>query len=170
MVPLKIKDIREWLIENRNEYQELKAQEFPPFNNEVYWMYEHLKNFIEYYKFKNKCDNALLELNTIYNSDFSELSKWTKEYEVLDSQDLIMFEINYINLREQVSNDRIRIYEGLYTERKPFANILCFCKLFQLLYWDNSIHETLWTEKEQLSIKKKVGRILKKYYIDKDHE
>lgn len=80
-----------------------------------------------------------------------------------------MFEINYINLREQVSDDKIRIYEGLFTERKPFANILCFCKLFQHLYWNNCIHETILTEKEQLSIKKKVGRILKKYYLNTDH-
>lgn len=59
MIPLSIVDIREWLIENRNEYQRLKSQEFPPFDNALYSMYEHLKDFIEYYKFKHKCDNAL---------------------------------------------------------------------------------------------------------------
>ncbi len=166
---LKINDIKEWLINNRNEYQKLRAQEFPPFDNEMYSMYGHLKDFIEYYKFKHKCDNALLKLNAIYNSDFNQLSQWTKEHERLGSQDLLMFEINYINLKEQVNNDKIRIYEGLYTERKPFANILCFCKVFQHLYWDNSIHETILTEKEQLSIKKKVGRIFKKYYLDTGH-
>lgn len=170
MLALKIADIRTWLIENRNEYQKLKAQEFPPFDNALYTMYGHLKDFIEYYKFKNKCENALLKLNTIYNSDFAELTKWTKEYEILGSQDLLMFEINYINLREQVNNDKIRICEGLYTERKPFANILCFCKLFQYLYWDHCIDETVLTEKEQLSIKKQVGRIFKKYYFDTDHK
>lgn len=170
MTALKLNDIKEWLIDNRDEYQKLKAKEFPPFDNEMYSMYGHLKDFIEYYKFKHKCDNALLKLNAIYNSDFNELAKWTKEYEILGSQDLLMFEINYINLKEQVSNDKIRIYEGLYTERKPFSNILCFCKLFQHLYWNNSIHETIFTEKEQLSIKKKVGRIFKKYYLDTDQD
>ena len=170
MSTLKLNDIKEWLIDNRNEYQKLKAQEFPPFGNALYSMYGHLKDFIEYYKFKHKCDNALLKLHAIYNSDFTQLSLWTKEHEILGSQDLLMFEINYINLREQVSNDKIKIYEGLYTERKPFANILCFCKLFQHLYWDNCIHETILTEKEQLSIKKKVGRIFKKYCLDTDHD
>ena len=81
-----------------------------------------------------------------------------------------MFEINYINLKEPVSNDNIMIYEGLYTERKPFANIYCFCKLFQHLYWDNNIHETILKEQEQLSIKKKIGEILNKYYLDTDHD
>jgi len=169
MITLKLGDIRTWLMENKDDYQKLKAQEFPPFRNEMYSMYGHLKDFIEYYRFKHKCDNALLKLSAIYNSDFSQLSLWTKEYEILGSQDLLMFEINYINLKEQVSTDKIRIYEGLYTERKPFANILCFCKLFQHLYWDYCIHETILTEKEQLSIKKKVGRIFKKYYLDTDH-
>jgi hypothetical protein len=51
MMPLKIKDIREWLIENRNEYQKLKAQEFPPFGNERYSMYGHIKDFIKYHFF-----------------------------------------------------------------------------------------------------------------------
>lgn len=166
---LKLNDIREWLIENANNYQRLREQEFPPIDNPLYSMYGHLKDFIEYYKFKDKCDNALLKLNAIYNSDFTELCKWTKECEVLGSQDLLMFEVEYINLREQVSNDKIRIYEGLYTERKPFANILCFCKLFQLLYWDSCIHEEILTEKEQLSIKKRIGRIYKKYYLDTGH-
>ena len=168
MQSLKINDIREWLIDNRDECQKLEAQEFTLVFNEMYSMYRHLKDFIEYYKFKHKCENALLKLKAIYNSDFNNLSQWTKEYEILGSQDLLMFEVNYIKLREQVSNDKIRIYEGLYTERKPFANILCFCKLFQHLYWDNSIHETILTEQEQLSIKKKVGRIFKKYYLDTD--
>lgn len=170
MNSLTLNDIKEWLIDNREDYQKLKAQEFPPFGNEMYSMYGFLKDFIEYYKFKHKCNNALHELDAIYNSDFTQLSRWTKKYEILGSEDLLMFEINYINLREQVSNDKIRIYEGLYTERKPFANILCFCKVFQHLYWDNCIHKTILTEKEQLSIKKQVGRIFKKYYLDTAHD
>ena len=170
MIALKLEDIRNWLIENRNDFQKLKTQEFPPFNNKIYSIYGQLRDFIEFYKFKHKCDNALLKLNAIYNSDFTQLSQWTYEYEILGSQDLLMFEIDYIKWNEQVCDDKIKIHEGLYTERKPFANILCFCKLFQLLYWDNCIHETILTEQEQLSIKKKVGRIFKKYYIDKDHE
>ena len=170
MAPLKIKDLREWLIENRNEYQKLKALEFPPFDNELYSMYGHLKDFIEYFKFKHKCENALLKLNAIDNLDFIQLSEWTKEYEILGSQDLLMFEINYINLKEQFDSDKIRIYEGLYTERKPFANIICFCKLFQHLYWDQCIHETILTEKEQLSIKRQVKFIFKKYYLNTDHD
>lgn len=167
---LKLNDIKEWLIENREDYQKLKAQEFPPFDNEMFSMYENLKDFIEYYKFEHKCENALLKLNSIYNSDFNELTKWTKENEILGSQDLLMFEINYINLKEQVSNDKIRIYEGLYTERKPFRNIICFCKLFQHLYWNKCIHETILTEKQKQIIKKQVGRIFKKYYPDTEHD
>jgi len=44
---LKINDIREWLIENANEYERLREQEFPPFDNALYSMYGRLKDFIE---------------------------------------------------------------------------------------------------------------------------
>ena len=49
MITLKLEDIRTWLIENRNDFQKLKAQEFPPFDNALYSMYGHLKDFIEYH-------------------------------------------------------------------------------------------------------------------------
>ena len=39
MKALKIVDIREWLIDKKTEYEKLKAREFPPLDNEVYWMH-----------------------------------------------------------------------------------------------------------------------------------
>lgn len=80
-------------------------------------MYGHLKGFIEYYRFKYKCDHALLELNSIIDFDITQLCRWTRDYEVLGSQDLLMFEVNYMDWNEQVGNDKIKIHEGLYTER-----------------------------------------------------
>lgn len=167
MSSLKITDIKEWLIDNRSEYQKLKAQEFPPFDNPLYWTYNHLHDFIQYYKYKQHCDKALAELQ-IGNS--SQLSQWTKQYEILGSQDLLMFEVNYIKWDEDVSSDKIKIHEGLYTERKPFANILCFCKVFQHLYWDNNIHETELTENEKVEVVTELKTILKTYYIDTTHD
>lgn len=166
MPNLKIDDIKEWLIENRNEYQALKEQEFPPFDNALYWTYIHLHDFIQYYKFKQHCDKALLELK---RQDFTILSRWTQEYELLGSQDLLMFEVNYIDWDEDISSDKIKIHKGLYTERKPFANILCFCKVFQHLYWDNCLHERELTESEKVEVVNKLKTILKTYYIDTKH-
>lgn len=167
MPSLKINDIKEWLIENREEYQKLKAQEFPPFDNALYWTYNHLYDFIQYYKYKQQCDKALSELNT---DDFNNLSQWTREYELLGSQDLLMFEVNYIDWDEDVSSDKIKIHKGLYTERKPFANVLCFCKVFQHLYWDNCIHELELTENEKAEVKAKLKSILDKNHIDTLHD
>jgi len=82
MYNLKINDIREWLIDNRDEYQKLKVQEFPPLDNALYWTYVHLYDFIQYYKYKQQCDKALSELDT---DDFTKLSQWTRNYEVLDA-------------------------------------------------------------------------------------
>jgi hypothetical protein len=169
MTALTIADIKEWLIENRDDYQKLREQEFPPFDNEMYSMYGHLKDFIEYYKFRHKCNNALQKLNAIYNSNFNELAKWTQKYEILGSQDLLMFEVNYINWDEDVSIDTIKIHKGLYTERKPFANVLCFCKVFQHLYWDNCIQEAELNENEKVEVVNKLKTILKTYYTDPTH-
>lgn len=149
---LKIEDIKAWLVENTDEHEKLKAQQFPPFDNAMYSMYGHLHDFVEYFKFIVQSDSALNELNFITATDFAELSKWIKKYEILGSQDLLMFEINYIRWDEQVSDDKIKIHEGLFTERKPFVNILCFCKVFQHLYWDNRIHEVEPTEVEKAEI------------------
>lgn len=160
---LKINDIKEWLIDNREEYQKLKAEEFPPLNNGLYWTYGHLYDFIEYYKYKQYCDKALTDLKI---NDFSELSRWAKEHEILGSQELLMFEVNYIKWDEDVSSDKIKIHEGLYTESKPFASILCFCKVFQYLFWDTCIHETELTENEKKEVVAELKSILKTYYTD----
>jgi len=164
---LKLNDIKEWLIDNREEYQKLKAQEFPPFDNALYWTYNHLYDFIQFYKYKQHCDKALSELQI---NNFSRLSQWTRDYEVLGSQDLLMFEINYFDWKEEVETDKIKIDEGLYSERRPFANILCFCKVFQHLYWDNCIHERELTESEKDEVVTELKTILKPYYIDTIHD
>lgn len=157
-------EIKKWLIDNRQEYKKLKSQEFTSFDNTLYWTYEHLYDFIKYYKYKQQCDKALSELHI---NNFSQLSNWTSEYEILGSQDLLMFEINYIKWDEDVGGDKIKIHEGLYTERKPFANILCFCKVFQHLYWDNCINEIGLTEIEKEEVTTELKNILDTYYIDK---
>lgn len=170
MIALKLTDIRTWLIDNRDEYRRLKAQEFPPFDNGVYSMYNHLYEFIKYYPYTHKCEKALQDLKAFLNYDFYQIIKWTQTNEVLGSQQLLMFEVNYIGWNENVTEEFLKIHTGLYTERRPFAYIICFCKIFQLLYWDNSIHETNLTESEQLVIYRDLQNIFDKYYIDKLHE
>ncbi len=170
MTTLKISDIREWLIDNRDEFQKLKAREYPPLDNEVYWMYTKLHQFILYYPYRHKCEEALKALEISLKENFVELIKWTKNNEVLGSQELLMFEIDYFDWIEDVDEHLLKIHEGLYTERQPFNNILCFCKIFQLLFWNNNIHEIILTKQEQLSILKQVETILKKHYLDPDND
>lgn len=167
---LKIADIREWLIENRNEYQKLKAQGFPPFDNEVYWMYIRLHRFIEYYPCTHKCDKVLKDFKLLLNGNFSEIINWTKVNTILGSQELLMFKIDYFDWKEDVNEHLMKIHEGLYTERKPFANIICFSKIFQLLYWDNNIHETILREQEQSLIRKDLQSIYENYFLDVGHK
>ena len=170
MTTLKISDIREWLIDNRDEFQKLKAQEFAPFDNEVFTMYNILHQFMEYYPYKHKCEEALKDLEISLKGNFLKLVKWTKDNEVLGSQELLMFEIDYFDWVDDVGENIMKIHEGLYTEKQPFNNILCFCKIFNFLFWGNNIHETNLTEQEQLSILKEAENIYKKHYFGPDND
>lgn len=71
--PLKLDDIRIWLIENRNEFQKAKAQEFPPLDNQVYWLYYTFHQLMKYYTFRQRCEKALKSLNWCVEGDFQEL-------------------------------------------------------------------------------------------------
>jgi len=160
MQTLTLNEIKCWLIDNRDEYQELKSQEFPPFRNNLYNTYNILSDFIEYYTFRSKCRLALKELKAIEFDNFSELPKWTQNYEILGSEDLLMFEINYFDWIEEVPNDKLKIHHELFTERKPFLNILSFCRVFQVLYWNYAVHKKELTKQEKNEIKNELTQIM----------
>lgn len=162
MKPLKLDDIRVWLIENRDEFQNAKAQEFPPLDNRVYWMYFTLHQLMEYYTYKHRCEKALRRLVRCIEGDFLELKRWVKAYQVLGSQKLLMFEIDYFDWKENVDENLMKIQKGLYTEREPFNSILCFCEIFSLLFWSYEIHETILSDTEQKIILRKVKDALEK--------
>ena len=129
-------------------------------------MYFHFSDFIDNYSYNSDCENALKELKGILNNEFNQPSKWTKQYETLGSENLIMFQINYNNWYEDVNEEFLKFHEGIYTEKKPFINIICFCEIFQLLYWDNSIHEIQLPEDEQIKIRQEVKNILKRMLLE----
>ena len=167
---LKLNDIREWLIENRSEFKKLIAEGFPPFDNHMYWKYYRLHRFVEFYPYRHKCEEALKDLEISLNGNFLQLVKWTKNNVILGSQELLMFEIDYFDWFKDVDEHLLKIHEGLYTERQPFNNILCFCKIFRLLFWKNNIHKKTLSEQKQLSIRKEVENIFKKHYFDSDND
>jgi hypothetical protein len=167
MVPLKLKDIREWLIDHRREFQLLEEEEFPS-DYGVYDMYVKLHQFMGFYAYRHECEEAIKELDTCLNKNFQELINWTKKNEVLGSQKLLMFVIDYFICQEDVDEDLIKIQNGLYTERQPFNPIFCFSDIFMYLYWNNSIHETTESKKDQLLIIKEVRKMLKRHFHNRD--
>jgi hypothetical protein len=141
MTVLKLEDIQSWLSENK-EYRDLDLENRNPDTYPIEFMYQLFAELIKYYQYEDQCANALVELKKAISSDFPRLSEWVQNYEVLGSQNLLMFEINYFDWNEAVNNDRIKIHEGIYTEKKPFISIICFCKVFQYLFWEDGIHES----------------------------
>lgn len=163
-MPLKLQDIREWLIDNKDEFHLMDTEKLP-YDNGIYDTYVLLHQFTGYYAHRQECEEALKELEvSLHKNDFQEIIQWTKKYKILGSEKLLLFEIDYFTWEEDVDEDLIKIHEGLYTERQPYNSIYCFCTLFGYLYWNNSIHETVMPKEEQLEILEEVRGVLKKQY------
>lgn len=137
---LVIDDIKEWLAENRQEYQNLKSQLFPPIDNQLYWLYSQMHRLIEYSHFISSCEEALLRLSLFIENKSPDLKSWVIKYELLGANDLLMFNIDYLDWKENVSSEVIKIQENIYVERRPFECVIRFLQVFQLLYWDYEIH------------------------------
>ena len=163
MLPLTLTDIREWLEENRAEYEQLRSSEFPPINDTLYWTFKYLSVFIDYYRFKPQCIKALYELKPILNEPFPTLIKWIKTHYELGVNEFFSFERIYFDWVEDIYEEVIKIHEGLYTERKPFNEIICFSKIFYLLHWDFSILKRNLTDEEQDEIREYMHEIFEKY-------
>lgn len=164
---LKVNDIKEWLIEHRSIYQKMKSQEFPPFGNSVYDMYGHLFDFIKYYRYRHKCEKELQDLHELLINN-SDLKKWTKRNEILGSQELLMFEVLYASWDNGYIKNQIKIHEGLYTEREPFTNIICYCKIIQIVFWNHEVHKVSFTDRQQMVIRNEVRKIMHRFWKKDD--
>lgn len=167
-LPLTINDLREWLKENASRYHQQKAGEYPPQEegkffelDRFYTTYGELYTFIQYYQFKSTSDDALKELLSGNLEDFEHLGNWAGKYERLGSEDLLVFDgIEYLWDEEEV----VKISKDIYTYKEPFLNMLCFCRVFQLLYWDYRLHETIPIETEKKQIVIALRKIIKENY------
>lgn len=168
IIPLTINDIREWLQENALKYHKQNANEFPPLEqgevfeiDRFYSCYGDLKLLLDYYKLKGVCEQALKELLSGNVNDFIHLGKWAAKYEQLGGQQLICFDnMEYLWLE----NGCFQVSKGIYTYTEPFLNMICFCRVFQLLYWDYRLHENIPNENEKAEIVESLAKIIKENY------
>ena len=123
--PLNISFIDEWLTTNSEEYKKLKTNQFVPFDNPFYWTYEHLNHFIEFYKYRQQCDKALAELDT---DNFTKLSQWTHNFELLGSQHLLMFEVNYMDWDEDVRSNKKKFIKDFIQKENHLQVSFAFVK------------------------------------------
>jgi hypothetical protein len=91
MLPLKLKDIREWLIDHRSEFHLMEEEEYPS-DYGVHELYIKRHQFLGFYAYRHECEEALKELETALNKNFEELIKWTIKNEVLGSPTLAFSE------------------------------------------------------------------------------
>lgn len=163
MYPLSLQDIREWIVENRNEYQKLRSEQYPPLGNPIYDLYPKFERLSKYYSLKNECENALKELVHILSKNKNEIINWTKKYKALGSEKLIMFEIDYLDWKENVSEGIMKVTNGIYVNQKPFQSIIAFCKIFRLLYWDDEFHSFSYISNALSNTINNVNTILQEY-------
>lgn len=140
MFPLSIKDIREWMIDNRGEIKRLERDEFTSLRNPMRWLYSEFKDLLECYSSAPDCDNALLDLILELQTDPDGLIHWAKKYEYLGAKKLLMFEILYMNWDDEIDDEHLKVQKDIYVDRAPFNNLICFCSVFSFLYWESEIH------------------------------
>ncbi|MBX9784439.1 MAG: hypothetical protein K2X48_14210 [Chitinophagaceae bacterium] len=167
-IPLTINDIREWLKENASKYHQQKSNEFPPLQEDVFYeidrfyiCYGDLKLLLHYYKLRGICEQALKELLSGNLNDFNQLGTWAAKYEQLGSQQLICFDkIEYLWLED----GEFEVSKGIHTYTEPFLNMICFCRVFQLLYWEYELHKQFPIEHDKNSISANLTKILQENY------
>jgi hypothetical protein len=141
MKVLTLYEIKNWLVLNREEFQKLDAEKYPPFGNFFYKDYRTLRDFISFYSLKDVCETALNELYQIVDAKFVNIGSWTRQYEVLGSQKMLMFEVNYFDWIQNISDGLLKIDEIYYTQREPFEKMLIFIKLFNKIFWNFELHK-----------------------------
>ena len=140
MFPLSIKDIREWMIENRSEYRRLEKEEFKSLTSAMRWLYVEFRELLDYYSCVPECEHALHELVDLLQHDREKIIEWVRKYEQLGAKKLLLFEVLYLDWEEEVSDEHLKVQKDIYIERKPFKNLLCFCSVFSYLYWECEVH------------------------------
>ena len=160
MTPLTIKDIKEWLSANESEFKKLKEEEFPPTSNDTYLKYCALEKVMGFFSLTDKTHIAVQDFLTIETFNLNELIQWTKTYETLGADDLVLFEVEYFDWKEDVDKELMKIGEGMYMEIAPFKETLLFCRIFQILYWDYNIIDTELTNEEIKNLQKTLLTLL----------
>lgn len=140
MFPLSIKDIREWMIENRIGYKRLEKEEFSNPGSPMRWLYTGFKDLLECYSCVPDCDTALSEIHDVIKTDHDRLIHWVRKYEYLGAKKLLLFEVLYMDWADDLSEEHLKVQKDIYIERAPFNNLICFCNIFSLLYWESEIH------------------------------
>lgn len=132
--------IKDWLAANHQEFLELNSEQYPALNNQLVYDYKKYSELISYYEHNEACETALKKLYKILGSNFNEIQSRTQEYEILGSQTLLLFEVNYFDWTETIASDLIKIKDNCYTPLEPLENLHLFCKVFNVTYWDYQLH------------------------------
>ena len=171
--PLTIGDIRDWLKVHAVKFHEQMREEFPPqeegYKFEIdrfYITYHHLQAFLKYFTYKNKCELAIKDLIAIGFEDIDKLTQWARKHEVLGSE-LVSFDINYL---WDEYDDRVCLEKDIYIFKAPFLNMICFCKVFEHVYWNHDLLLKTPLKESQPIMKAELLAIIKKYYLDTDHD
>jgi len=160
-IPLKIEDITDWLYDNEDEFKELSSREFPDLKNHLTILYPILQELINYYSLSVICENAISEMrNYIINSSDNQIIDWVSRYNELGSKKLISFRVLYLDWNEPIEKSYLKIRDDLFIERAPFESIIMFYDLFQILYWNNSINDTVISKDEFKLIKIELSTII----------
>lgn len=155
-LPLKLADIMEWLGKHHSEYQKLASDTFAPSDDNFFDTYFQLEELVRFCPHRSRCYNALTELKDVFQSEFTLIVEWVKKYSNLRLEELVGFEIWFLDWKEETPSEILKIHEHLYTEKTPFEIIIWFIEIFDLLYYQHAVTNYHFNETEQFLIREQL--------------
>ena len=121
--------------------------------------YKKIEQSVRLQELDEPCEEALKEYKQIKGDDLA-IKQWLiKYYELGTSDEVFMFELDYINYKEDDGSMPLLVIRDeeieIYLERKPFSNIILFAGIF----CDNFYNKNLYPEKT-----KEIEEEMKKYF------
>lgn len=133
-----IDGLKEWLLQNKSRLRDGIAKPFSTIDQEFNICYWQIECFLEYEQYFDEAINAINTLKAIHYHDDEELKAWCIQFQQLGDK-MFALAIFYLWYDGVLPEDRIRVYESFYCERKPFRDLIFLSNIYELIVSDGNV-------------------------------
>lgn len=133
-----IDGLKEWLLQNKSRLRGGFAQPFSIIDQDFNICYWEIESFLEHEQYFDEAINAIKNLKSINYHDAEELKAWCIQFQQL-GYNMFEFAIFYLWTDGDIPEDRIRVYESIYSESKPFRDLIFLSNIYELIVSDDNV-------------------------------